>query len=189
MMRPFALEITEDDFGFAAGHRRHGPRQFDTASRQASLGPCATTSSPGGGRCSADPVRSNWARPSRQAWRRGCNACAGRKMAPGHRQASRPYGPHARGRSTGKPTPTPWRRMLRASWDGLAPHPWRSNRLKNIQGTRSSGHDRFPEGNQCSSVRFTTLALARTLAIVTAAPDGLALSLPAHRQEPGAASS
>jgi hypothetical protein len=31
------------------------------------------------------------------------------------------------------------------------------------------------------------LFLARTLAIVTAAPDGLALSLPAHRQEPGAA--
>jgi hypothetical protein len=40
MMRPFALQITTDDFGFAAGHRRHRPfeahrHQFYSASRQA----------------------------------------------------------------------------------------------------------------------------------------------------------
>ena len=37
------------------------------------------------------PARSNWAQPSREACRSGCSACAGRRMAPSHNQASRPY--------------------------------------------------------------------------------------------------
>jgi hypothetical protein len=42
------------------------------------------------------PALSNWAEPSRQAWRRSCTASAGRRKAPWHRQANRPCSPRAR---------------------------------------------------------------------------------------------
>jgi hypothetical protein len=96
------------------------------AGRQ-SLRPCATTSSPGGARYSADPVPSNWARPRAKL---GAAAATRAQAERWHRGIVRPavhIGLHARGRSIGKPTRTPWRRMLRASRDGLAPHPWPSN--------------------------------------------------------------
>jgi hypothetical protein len=85
------LRITEDDFGFAAGHRRHGPRQFDTASRQAKPPPMRDNIIAGRRPVLCRPRSIQLGTASRQAWRSGCNACAGRKMAPGHRQASRPY--------------------------------------------------------------------------------------------------
>jgi hypothetical protein len=148
MMRPLALQITADDFGFAAGHRRRRPfeahrHQFYSASRQAKPRPCATTSSLGGRRCSAGPVRSNWAQPSRQAWRSGANACRRPKEGTGASSGQPSIGPHARGRSAGKPTRTPCRRMLASVMGWIGSSSLAIRPAKNIQGTKSSNHYRF----------------------------------------------
>jgi hypothetical protein len=156
------------------------------AGRQ-SLGPCATTSSPGGARCSADPF--DPIGHGRRA-KLGAAAATRAQAERWHRAIVRPavhIGPHARGRSTGKPTRTPWRRMLRASWDGLAPHPWPSNHPRTYRERDQVAMIGSRRGTNAVLSGLRLWSWQGPLPLCCGAGWLGTLSLPAHRQEPGAA--
>jgi hypothetical protein len=148
MMRPFALQITTDDFGFAAGHRRHRPfeahrHQFYSASRQAKPRPMRDNIIAGRAPVLCRPRSIQLGTAVAPSLAQRLQRMRRPKEGTGASSGQPSIGPHARGRSAGKPTRTPCRRMLASvvGWIGSSSLAIRPTR--NIPGTKSSNHYRF----------------------------------------------